>query len=299
MHLTPGYLSVRTIWEKRATILSALLLAACAPASKPVPTPFPAPLPVPPPAPVAIPIPVPILAEDSAEYLIRTFVLTTQDSLGATIRRDSLVATERANAFVTSTRAGTFSLSVRSDSGFRISTDRMPPPETVRSAFSVVEVHSELQQPRLVTRFNTDTLAPCSAVPSLVSPLSVSILARYLTPDTSASAQIDTISFNVCDAGVSRQYEVVLRSTRDVQNPFDSKLLGNFHADSSRALPMKITGSLIGRASISPNTRNLPLPDSLRIHLTIRLVATADPSGARRVQSYEQEVETLFQRVER
>lgn len=299
MHLTPGFLSLRTIWERRATILGALLLAACAPASKPVPTPVSAPLPVPPPTPVTIPIPVPTLAEDSADYLIRTIVLTTQDSLGAMIRRDSLTATERVHALVTSTQAKTFSLSMRSDSGYRISTDRMPPPETVRSALSAVEVHSELQRPGLAVRFNTDTLPPCSAFQSLVSPLSASILTRYLLPDTSASVQTDTISFTACDAGVSRQYQIVLRSTRNLQRPFESQFLGDFHADSSRALPMRIAGNLAGEASITPSTSNRPLPESVRIHLMIRLVATANPSGAQRTQSYNQEVETLFQREKR
>lgn len=276
-----------------------LLLAACAPASNPVPAPLPVPLPAPPIVPVTMPIPTPTLAEDSADYFIRTLVLTTQDSLGVTVRRDSLLATERAHALVALNQGTTFSLGVRSDSGYRISTDRMPPPETVRPAYSGVEGQTALERSQLAVRFNSDTLAPCTVFPSLLSPLSVSLLARYLVADTSVSIQTDTVSFSACDAGVSRTYRVVLRSTRDLANPFESKIVGEFHADSSRALPMRLAGNLIGAASVIPNTTQLPLPESLRIKLTIRLTATAELSGSRRVQSYQQEVETVFQREKR
>lgn len=299
MYLTPGFLRSRVTWKSCAAILGVLLLAACSPPSNPVPAPLPVPLPAPPHVPVTTPIPVPILAEDSADYFIRTLVLTTQDSLGVTVRRDSLVATERAHALVALNNGMTFSLRVRSDSGYRISTDRMPPPETVRTAYSGVDVQTALQRVHLAMRFNTDTLAPCSAFPSLISPLSASLLARYLVADSSVSIQTDTVTFSTCDAGVSRAYSVVLRSTRDLANPFESKIVGEFHADSSRALPMRLTGNLTGTASVSPNTGELPLPESLRIRLTIRLAATAELSGSRRMQSYQQEVETLFQRERR
>lgn len=300
MHLTPGSLRLQTMWQKRITrIVSMLLVTACAPAPKSTPEPLPPPLPVPPPSPVTIPVPLPVLAEDSANYVIRTVVLTTQDSAATTVRRDSLLATERVRAQLVPRREATFSLKVHSDSGYRISTDRMPPPETNRSDFSPVELEVELHQAQFAMRFNTDTLAACSAFPSLVSPLSAAIFARYLAPDQMMVAQRDTISFSACDAGVSRRYKVVIQSTRSSQDPFKSKIQGTFHTDSSRALPMRVSGNVAGEATVIPGIGERSLPEVVRVHLAIELTAIAEVSGMRRTQSYRQNIETRFQREKR
>ena len=299
MHLTPGFVRMHSDWHRMTRqLLVTVLVSACAPSPVPTPTPEPVPAPVLPVPPVPPRIPVPRLVPDSAQYEVQSVVVTIEDSSSTSPRQDTVRVMETIQATLVERSTGSFELVVRSDSGYRTSEARQPPPETLRQEFAVLEAVVKLNRSRLVPQMSSDSVPACMTSASFVSPLSVLLFARYVQPGATPALEQDSISYRSCYAGVNREYMVKFTTVRTVERPFVTTIEGTLHSDSSRALPMRLTGQLNGFASALPANIEAPLPFTMTLDLTADLQAIAQAISTRHTQSFRQHIHTVFTRID-
>lgn len=294
MILTSG--SRRRVLSRLVAFLAAveLIAASCAPRTLTVP-PAPDPVPVvPTPTPVERP-PLLILVGDSATYDVVSSVVTVEESDSGAIR-DSASYTEVVRAVLTPDSTTGFRLVYTSDSGYVLPLDRSPPPETVRATKNSVTVTHAIASDGVVIRIPDDSTQLCSSVQSLVSPLVGNVTARYLSISSSIHPRpIGSLEYATCNAGVIREVVGTTQTVemRDEATNRPSLVLlvkGTIGTDSTRALPMRISGTMEGRTAATPDSGIAVLPAILEIELTSSLVAASSVKS----QAFRQQVTTRF-----
>jgi hypothetical protein len=291
MHLTPGFL--RVLRQSAGALLmgSALVVTACAPRTDPPPA-LPVPVPVEPAPPPVERRPLVALAPDSATYDALSIVVTTERSPGTAVT-DSVSYTESIRAVLSGDVAPRYRVTLISDSGYNLPPDRLPPPETVRK-----EV-----QPVISTRYfgasptenlaQADTTVACPSQPSLVSPLLTNAIAQYLlNASRHEIVRRAALDYKVCSAGVFRtisgyiEYDIDRNTPAQVQTSF--VIQASISADSSRALPMRVSGTMMGTMTTMPGSDVHVLPDSLELQLITEIIA----QSSTRMQEFQQRVTT-------
>jgi hypothetical protein len=272
--------------------MSSLLLVAACSRRVDIPTPGPVPEPVEPPTPVVEARTLLMLAPDSATYDAHSTVVTVERS-GTGLLPDSASYSETIQATLVTDLTSRYRLKISSDSGYRLPADRQPPPETVRKDSAAITNSQLLGGNEAGESIVRDTAAPCSSKPSLVSPLLTSVLARYLlTASTSDSVRPTRLQYTICSAGVLRTVSGVLeydvgQHARD-RSTVVFAIQAAIHADSSRALPMRISGTMKGNVTIQSGRDAGILPPDVELRLTSDINAASSSKS----QHFEQRVTT-------
>lgn len=299
MHLTPGFVRAPCHAVRTLAAVTALSMAACGRRPEPMP---PVPVPVP-----AAPTPIPtepasllILAADSAWYDVSSTVTTTERS-AATSRIDSASYTEAMRLVLmidaTAGGPGTFRLRLLSDSGYALPIDRSAPPETIRKD-TLPMISEQLLESNGTVRHaaNADSTV-CRSTSSLVSPLLTSSIALYLSRASHALAAASTeLSYRICSAGVERHLVGTINhqgGTSGVRtSPTRIGIDARIDTDSSKALPMHLTGTLTGTATITAAEESYVLPTSILVETHSLFTA----QSSIRQQRFEQRVVTRLTR---
>ncbi len=266
-----------------------LLLTACArtPAPAPPAPAVPAPQPPPPTPPIAVPK---ILHPDSAYYRVTSTVITAQQSTPSQ-PDDSVSYQENMQIHVVPQGATSFTIRLESDSGYVLGTGRVFPPETVTAlGYRNVAIATRVNSGGEAATITSAVTPPCPITPTLASPLLTTLLARFLLARYAAPAASDSIHYLTCTAGVQITNDIRLRHLGPEHLAI--ALEGRFLSDSSRALPMRISGITTGTATVAPDSGATVLPQLLDISLNITLTATSTI----RQQQFQQRVRLLLVR---
>lgn len=263
--------------------------AACAPTPPREPAVTPSPAPNAPVSPVAE-LSVPRLTADSATYAIVSHTKTLEES-APQIETDSIVIRERViTRLVPDSIRQLFTIELRSDSGYLLPPDRVPPPETIPKEVQRVTSTATAAWRTTGVQLSQTITPACPATPTLVSQLIPLVLARFVVNAQSHIEATDSIQYSTCNAGV--QVSNVLRfspmSLADSALDFDIISI----SDSSRALPMHTRGRTSGKATVTPISGTTGIPSRLTLSLDVSLTV----SSSIRHQRFRQQVYLQFLR---
>lgn len=300
MHLTPafarGFRRAYFVLPRTTRFVAIATLAACA-RTTPVPTPS-APV-----QPVAVPPPVvsepspnrsTLIAPDSALYDVTSTVIGS-DTQVSSAPRDSVIYREVIASILTIGRDSSIAVTARSDSGYQLPRGRELPPEIITKPR--IPIHVSVQRDlRTQQLLNTTIPAECSSAATLVSPvLPTLVLQSVIQRRRESRVMRDSLSYIACQAGVSVQYilRVIPESTPTTRSSNDSlsyTITGTVVADSSRALPMRMSGQISGDAQLSgfSDARLFPAKVTINFRSDLLFQSTA------RTQRFHQRVTTTF-----
>ena len=270
-------------------VSAVLLLAACArtPAPAPSAPAVPAPQAPPPTPPIAAPR---ILHPDSAYYRVTSTVITAQQSTPSQ-PDDSISYQEDMRIHVVPQGATSFTIRLESDSGYVLGTGRVFPPETATALeHRNIAITTVVNSGGDAATITSALSPPCPITPTLASPLLTTLLAHVLLARYDAPATPDSIHYVTCTAAVHITNDLRFRNFGP--DHLGIALEGRLLSDSSRALPMRISGITTGTATVAPDSGATVLPRLLDISLNITLTATSTI----RQQHFQQRVRLLLVR---
>jgi len=205
---------------------------------------------------------------------------------------DSTTYAETIRAVLTSDTALRFRLTLTSDSGYGLPRDRQPPPEAIRKSPQAIVSSQQLDDDVREAPPDEDSTALCPSKPSLVSPLLTGVMAQYLVHASQVQAVRRTmLQYRACPAGVLRHIAgFIERDALDGADrpPLVLRLQATIRTDSSRALPMRISGAMQGTATAMPASDIAVLPRSLELTFTSQFTA----ESSTKEQRFEQRVTT-------
>lgn len=300
MHLTPvsarGFRRTRRVLQRFTRCAATTIVIGCA-RTTPVPTPT---VPVPPPgspppaASPATPARPTIIAPDSGLYDVTSTVIGS-DADAASAPRDSVIYRELVASILTISRDSSITITVRSDSGYQLPRGRELPPEIIAKPRTPirVSVQRDLRTQRLL---NSTIAQECSSAATLVSPIMPALVLQFVMETARESRPMrDSLSYTACQAGVLVRYALnffqeSISPTRSADSVFRYRVAGMVTADSSRTLPMRMSGQISGDAEIAHRRAVRTLPDEVMIRLQSDLVF----QSAVRTQRLQQRVATRF-----
>lgn len=270
------------------TFLPALLFAACR-STPPVPQP-PAPVDtvITPPQPLLSPPAT--LQPDSTWYITHSLTITRES--GAELV-DSARYQERIHAVLHNATASRWVLTLQSDSGHRRvlpmqnSTDSLIAPTSDTTSLSL-RVLLDVEQGASIPLEPSRT---CISARSLLSPLITAILTRHLLQIPRNTPEL--LRYVTCYLELSTVTSVQLSPTDEQSSNngiLQSRTRVSLSADSSKFLPMNLSGSFTG--AVQSFGRRYQLPDSMKIITTGELLFRSSA----REQRIQQSVETTLRR---
>jgi hypothetical protein len=210
-----------------------------------------------------------------------------------TAATDSASYTESIRGVLSSDVAPRYRVTLISDSGYKLPADRLPPPETVRKDVQPVVSTRFFGGPTTENPAQADTTVACPSQPSLVSPLLTNAIVQYLL--NASRHEIErraALDYKVCSAGVFRTISGYIEYDTERNTPAQTRMSfliqASISADSSRALPMRVSGTMTGTVTTMPGTGVHVLPDSLELQLITEIIA----QSSTRKQEFQQRVTT-------
>lgn len=300
MHLTPvsarGFRRIHRALLHLGQCAATAILVACA-RTTPVPAPSTPVQPVVSPPPVVsqpFPIRSTLIAPDSALYDVTSTVIGS-DADAPSAPRDSVIYRELVAGVLTIGQDSSITLIAQSDSGYQLPRGRDLPPELVARPRTPIRV-SVTRDIRTQRILNSPGAPECSPAATLVSPVMPALLLQFVIQTTRESRTIrDSLSYTACQTGVIVHYTLYfspdsVSATRPADSVFRYRISGTVAADSSRVLPMRMSGQISGNAEISRHTQTRALPDEVMIRLQSDLMF----QSALRTQRLQQRATTRF-----
>jgi len=293
MHLTPGFLERIRRSQNLFRLLSVLLVATACSRRPPASTPLPEPVPQEADSIVLPLVQVVRLSPDSADYTIHSQTITTEITTSPFVV-DTLKLEELVHMTLIPVADGRIELTLSSDSGYDAGPNRLPPPETIQSVRGRVVLHTRLSAGHPVEVHRVDQADSCAGAMTLISPLVSAAMTWFVAQITNHGSPNDSLSYSTCSAGIVRRHRLSFEIVHAAADSLRILLSGTVLADSSRALPMLLRGTLNGKGTALPSRGSAVLPRWVLLDLLVELSATA---GAIRHQSFRQHVQVELTRV--
>lgn len=176
-------------------------------------------------------------------------------------------------------------LEFRSDSGYTLPTDRPPPPETISRTPTPAHVAARVSWTAQSILLNRSSLSSsCSTIPTLLSDLIPILLTRYILLQQTSAQYPDSVRYINCTGGVSITNTLLLRQTPPDSLTIPFQAISS--SDSSRALPMHMQGTMMGKATVVPGSGTTALPSTVIVTSTLSVTA----KNSKRQQQFRQTV---------
>lgn len=215
-----------------------------------------------------------LIAPDSAVYDVTSIVIGSDLDVPSA-PRDSAVYRELITSTLTIGRDSSITVTAQSDSGYQLPRGRDVPPEIAARSKTAYRASVQRELPSQRMR-NATVAADCSPGATLVSPV-MPLLALQFAMQITREPRFgrDSLSYTTCQTGLLIRHTlhiapdsgltaIISRSTAGARGYVIS---GTIAADSSRALPMRMTGQISGSAELSSRNGVGILPAELRIKL--------------------------------
>lgn len=258
-------------------IIAILVVASCTTAPRVA-------VPAPPPAPTEPTLPSTTqtfrpsaLSPDASTYDVISQVTTTETASTGDVVRDSIEYREALHAILALSAGGLASVSLRSDSGYIVVRGRDMAPE-VAARFKRPIAHV-VRQSASTPRIVPDSVAgECSSVATLASPLLPALALRLALQTTKEPrAARDSLVYSSCQAGTIIRNVIEINSatfepSSGVADTIRYEIRGAVAADSTRTLPMRLTGQIKGEAFLVHERlqRSLPVHAQVVLQLDLR-----------------------------
>lgn len=229
---------------------------------------------------------------DSDTYLITVRTRTTEDPPDNT-PPDSVTLHEIVTISLAPVASGDgFILRVHSDSGMVLPTNRIPPPETLEIPrhSTTATAYVSFRSPSRLSESTNSLL--CPRTPTLVSQLIPTVISRFITSRFSAFEASDSTIYSTCIGGLSVRNLLIF--TSPPTNIYTSQFTISSSSDSSRVLPMHITGNTSGKATVAPDSSATVLPS----YLAVTLDLTLDAKSTQRKQRLHQHIQFEISRYQ-
>ncbi len=249
-----------------------------------------------PPPPLSPPSPTrPItITPDSALYDVTSTVIGSDTDV-ASAPRDSVIYHESVASILTIGRDSSITVTVRSDSGYQLPRGRELPPEIIARPRTPIRV-SVTRDLRTQRMLNGPMTSECSPAATLVSPVMPVLVVQFVTQTMRESRTMrDSLLYTACQTGIVVHYTLYFSpdsapTPRLTDSVFRYRIAGTVTADSSRVLPMRMSGQISGDAEISRHNTTRTLPGEV----TIRLQSDLTFQSAVRTQRLHQRATTKF-----
>lgn len=294
MHLIPGFSAYRrSLWKCCRPLSAVLLAASCSHRPQVSGSPIPPPVPQ-----IADSIVPPLvrshsISADSADYTIHSQIITTESTAFPFVV-DTLVIDERVHVNLIPASDRGFRLTLSSDSGYVVTPDRLPPPETISTLRHRYVLYSLSSNDGSLTVHLSDSTQHCIAHSTLVSPLLSAAMTWLVEQIVNGAVRDNPFNYSTCSAGVFRTYELSRQIQHTTNDSLQILLKGNVRTDSSRALPMTIRGDLTGKGTALPPDGSAVLPGRVILTYTVDFSATA---GKQHRQQFQQHTQIELTRI--
>lgn len=223
------------------------------------------------------------LQSETATFLLTSTIVTTELT-ARPITRDSLVLRETVLAqLVPHPSSQSLSLEFRSDSGYTLPHDRTLPPETISTAPQPAHVAARLSwTTNSVVLDHSSLSSSCPTISTLLSDLIPILFTRYILLHQTTAQYPDSIQYISCTGTISVSNTLLFHQASPDSLTTSFQVIST--SDSSRALPMHMQGTTLGKATVVPQSGTTVLPSALILTSTLSLTA----KSSKRQQQFRQ-----------
>ena len=214
-----------------------------------------------------------------------TLSTVSEERAAESPRRDSTVTTPKFLILLRRVAGGGFLLQLQSDPWRSPTVDSTSPPARTPTSSGTTPVPLQLA----VDSFGMHAVLLARAGPACsapgtetFSPLATRLLILPgLLLTNSTNVLKDSLNYRICSGGTPLQASIELEYTRDParrdlhsgSSPVAVQLRGSVRGDSTRALPMRLHGTLTGRAAVTPDTGTSALATLVTADFVLDLTA--------------------------